>query len=202
MKKCIPLHDRLRKDIAASLKTDLKETNAMALPRITKVIVNSGLNQKKYASKEMQQFIADSIATITGQRPALRKSKKSISNFNIRENMIVGMMVTLRGKRMEHFLDRLIHYALPRIRDFRGLQPKLDGRGNFSIGISDQSIFPELPAPEANKIFGMQVQITTTARSDERGLALLRHMGIPFRRPQKTATSKEKSQKATIAASS
>lgn len=190
MKKFISLHDRLRKDIAASLKKDLKEENTMALPKITKVIVNVGLNQKKYSSKEMQQFIADSIATITGQRPALRKSKKSISNFNIRENMIVGMMATLRGKRMEQFLDRLIHYALPRIRDFRGLQPKLDGHGNFSIGISDQSIFPELPAPEANKIFGMQVQITTNAGTDERGLALLRHMGVPFRRPQKAAAGK------------
>lgn len=181
--KFVPLQQRLKTDIAENLKEELKEKNAHALPRITKMIVNIGLSQKKYSTKDIQQFIAESLATITGQIPAVRRARKSISDFGIRENMIVGMMVTLRGKRMYHFLDRLICYALPRIRDFRGLQPKLDGHGNFAIGIADQSIFPELPAPEANKIFGMQVQITTDARSDARGLALLKQIGMPFRRP-------------------
>lgn len=178
----VPLQKRLKTDIAEALKKELKVTNVNALPRITKVIVSTGLSQKKYSAKDIQQFILESLATITGQRPAVRRAKKSISDFNIRENMIVAMMVTLRGKNMYNFLDRLLHYALPRIRDFRGYPAKLDGRGNFSIGIVDQSIFPELPAPEANKIFGMQIQFTTNAGSDERGLALLKQIGFPFRK--------------------
>ncbi len=179
----VPLKKRLETTIAEALKKELKVTNVNALPRITKVIVNVGLSQNKYSAKDMQAFIADSLATITGQRPAVRRSRKSISDFNIRENMIVGMMITLRGKRMYHFLDRLLSYALPRIRDFRGLTPKLDGHGNYAIGLVDQSIFPELPAPDANKIFGMQIQITTNAGTDARGLALLKQIGVPFKKP-------------------
>jgi large subunit ribosomal protein L5 len=183
----VPLQKRLRTDIADALKKELGEKNVHALPRITKVIVNVGLSTKKYGSKDIQAFIAEQLAIITGQKPAIRKSRLSISNFNIRENMVVGMMVTLRGKAMDNFLDRLLHYVLPRIRDFRGLKPQLDGRGNYAIGIVDQSIFPELPPPEANKIFGMQIQITTNAGTDERGLALLKHIGVPFRKPAKKA---------------
>ena len=181
----VPLHKRLRTDIAEALKKELGEKNVHALPRITKVIVNVGLSTKKYGSKDLQAFINEQLAIITGQKPSIRKSRLSISNFNIRENMVVGTMVTLRGKAMYNFLDRLLHYVLPRIRDFRGLKTQLDGRGNYAIGIVDQSIFPELPPPEANKIFGMQVQITTNAGTDERGLALLKQIGVPFRRPQK-----------------
>jgi large subunit ribosomal protein L5 len=182
-----PLQQRLKTDIAEALKKDLGITNVNALPKLTKVIVNVGLSQKKYSAKDIQAFIAETLATITGQKPSVRRSRMSISNFNIRENMIVGMAVTLRGKNMYNFLDRLLHYALPRIRDFRGLPTKLDGHGNYAIGITDQSIFPELPAPEANKIFGMQIQITTNAGTDERGMALLKQMGVPFRKPTKTA---------------
>jgi large subunit ribosomal protein L5 len=183
MNTFIPLQERLKKTIPEALKKELSVSNVHALPRITKVIVNVGLSQRKYSSKEMHQFIAESLMSITGQKPSPRKSRLSISNFNIRENMIVGMCVTLRGKKMYDFLDRLIAYVFPRIRDFRGLPTKLDGRGNYSIGIVDQSIFPELPAPDANKIFGLQIQITTNAGSDERGLALLKQVGVPFRRP-------------------
>ncbi len=191
--KFVPLQKRLKTDIAEALKVELKVKNIHALPRITKVIVNTGLSQKKYSAKDIQQFILESLSTITGQKPAIRRAKKSISDFNIRENMIVAMMVTLRGKQMYYFLDRLINYALPRIRDFRGYAPKLDGRGNFSIGIVDQSIFPELPAPEANKIFGMQIQITTNAGTDERGLALLKQIGMPFKKaPVKKGTVEKK----------
>jgi large subunit ribosomal protein L5 len=186
------LEKRLKTEIAQALMRELGEKNVNALPRISKVIVNVGLNQKKYSSKDIQQFILESVATITGQRPSIRKSRKSISNFNIRQNMVVGIRVTLRGKRMYNFLDRLIQYALPRIRDFRGLTPKLDGQGNYAIGIVDQSIFPELPAPEANKIFGMQIQITTTAKNDVRGTALLKQIGLPFRRPAKKANVDKK----------
>lgn len=185
----VPLQKRLKTDIAQALKTELKVDNVHALPKLRKVLVNVGLSTKKYGSKEIQQFIGESIATITGQKPSIRKSRMSISNFNIRENMVVGMVVTLRGKRMYNFLDRLIHYALPRIRDFRGLSTKLDGRGNYAIGIVDQSIFPELPPPEANKIFGMQIQITTDAGTDPRGMALLKQMGLPFKRPAPKKTS-------------
>ncbi len=184
----IPLKKRLSTDIALALKQELGLKNVHALPHITKVTVNVGLNQSKYAAKDIQQFIAESVAIITGQKPSIRRARKSISNFNIRENLVVGMMVTLRGNSMYHFLDRLLHYALPRIRDFRGLSTKLDGHGNYAIGITDQSIFPELPAPEAHKIFGMQIQITTNAGTDERGMALLKQIGMPFRRPAKAAT--------------
>lgn len=179
-----PLKKRLSGPIAKSLISELGIKNVHALPKVDKVIVNVGLNQRRFSSKEMQQFIADSVATVTGQRPSFRKSRKSISNFNIREGMIVGLAVTLRGQQMYNFLDRLVHYALPRVRDFRGLPIKLDGRGNYSIGIKDQSIFPELPAPEASKIFGMQIQISTTAKNDEQAIALLKSIGFPFRRKE------------------
>ncbi len=188
----VPLQKRLKTDIAQALKQELKVSNVHALPRLLKVIVSVGLSQKKYSAKDMQQFILESLATITGQKPAVRRARTSISEFNIRENMIVAMMVTLRGKQMYDFLDRLIQYALPRIRDFRGLSTKLDGGGNYAIGIIDQSIFPELPAPEANKIFGMQVQITTNAKTDVRGFALLKQIGLPFKKPAAKKASVEK----------
>lgn len=190
----VPLHKRLKNDgdIVAALKRDLKIDNVNAVPRVVKVIVNVGLNQKKYSAKDIQQYISDTLAIITGQRPSVRRSRLSISNFNIRQKLIVGMAVTLRGKRMYDFLDRVIHYALPRIRDFRGLNTKLDGRGNYAIGIIDHTIFPEVPPPDVNKIFGMQIQITTSARTDERGLKLLQLMGVPFRKPSKSASSVEK----------
>ncbi len=185
-KKFVPLKQRLKTDIAEAMKAELKLQNLHALPRISKVVLNVGLNQRKYSAKDIQQYIADSLAAIACQRPSVRRSRKSISNFNIRENLIVGVSVTLRGDRMYHFLDRLIHYALPRVRDFRGLTPRLDGHGNYAIGLTEQSIFPELPAPEASKLFGLEVQITTTAGSDERGLLLLKHIGLPFKRPPRT----------------
>ncbi len=190
MAKHLPLKERLNTTIADSLMRDLGLKNKMALPRLKKVIVNVGLNQKKYSAKEIQQYIAETIATITGQRPSIRKSRKAVSNFNIREGLVVGMAVTLRGNSMYAFLDRLISYALPRIRDFRGFAPKLDGHGNYAIGITDQSIFPELPPPEANKIFGMQIQITTNAGTDDRGLALLKNMGFPFRKSTQKSIEK------------
>lgn len=194
--KYIPLQKRLRTDIAEALKTELKIDNVNALPRITKVIVNVGLNQGKYSAKDMQAFIGESLATITGQKPSVRRAKKAISNFNIRENLPVGMAITLRGKQMYNFLDRLLHYALPRIRDFRGLPTKLDGHGNYAIGLTDQSIFPELPAVDTHRIFGLQIQITTSATNDVQGMALLKQIGVPFRRPVKTSKDKDVEKKA------
>ena len=174
------LHDRLRGPIAKALRDELKVENIHALPRVTKVIVNVGINKTKMDSKEIHEYIADILKRITGQKPVFRTTRKAISNFKTREGSVVGAMVTLRGKKMEAFLDRLLSYVLPRIRDFRGLPTKLDGRGNYAIGLRDHTIFPEVPSADAGKIFGMQIQMTTTAGSDERGAALFRHMGVPF----------------------
>ena len=174
------LHERLRTDIAAGLKKDLGVENIHALPRLQKIIVNVGINKTKMDSKELHQYITDSLTKITGQKPVLRATRKAISNFKTREGSIVGAMVTLRGRKMEEFLDRLLSYALPRIRDFRGLPTKLDGKGNYAIGLKDHTIFPEIAAADATKIFGLQIQITTTAKDDAQGRALLKQLGMPF----------------------
>jgi large subunit ribosomal protein L5 len=174
------LHDRLRGPILKALQEELKVKNVHAVPRITKVIVNVGINKSKMDSKELHEYIVDILKKITGQKPVMRATRKAISNFKTREGLVVGAMVTLRGKRMEEFLDRLISYVLPRIRDFRGLPNKLDGRGNYAIGLKDHTIFPEVPPADTAKIFGMQIQITTTAGTDERGRALMKQIGMPL----------------------
>jgi large subunit ribosomal protein L5 len=176
----VTLHDRLHGTIATNLKKQLGVENIHALPRLQKVIVNVGINKTKMDSKELHEFIATTLAQITGQKSVFRLAKKAISNFKTREGLVVGAMVTLRGKKMEEFLDRLISYVLPRIRDFRGLPTKMDGRGNYAIGLKDHTIFPELPPIEAGRIFGMQIQVTTTAKNDEHGRALLKEIGMPF----------------------
>ncbi|MDD5103566.1 MAG: 50S ribosomal protein L5 [Candidatus Peribacteraceae bacterium] len=181
MKKYESLHDRLRGPIAAALKKDLNITNVHALPRIEKVTVNVGINRSKMDTKESHEFVAQCLAKITGQKAVLTRSRKAISNFKIREGLVVGAVVTLHGRRMEEFLDRFLSYVLPRIRDFRGVTTKLDGHGNYAIGLKDHSIFPEVPPADAGKIFGVQVQITTTSKTDAPARALLRHMGVPFR---------------------
>ncbi|PIR48415.1 50S ribosomal protein L5 [Candidatus Peregrinibacteria bacterium CG10_big_fil_rev_8_21_14_0_10_55_24] len=181
------LHDRLRGPIAAELKKELKIANTYALPRLEKVVVNVGINRSKMDRSELHEYIEQSLAAITGQKPVFTRSRKAISNFKTRKGLVVGAMVTLRGRHMEEFLDRLIGYILPRIRDFRGLPTKLDGHGNYAIGIRDHSIFPEVPLPDAKDIFGLQVQITTTAKNDEEAQALLKHIGMPFRPEKKDA---------------
>lgn len=184
------LHDRLRGPIAKALQQELKVKNMHALPRLKKIIVNVGINKTKMDSKEIHEYVGECLKKITGQKPIFTVAKKAISNFKTREGIIVGAVVTLRGKRMEEFLDRLVSYILPRIRDFRGLPTKLDGHGNYAIGLRDQSIFPELPPPEAGRIFGMQIQITTTAGRDDYARALLKQIGMPFVRDrEKKATS-------------
>lgn len=186
----ISLHDRLRGPIAEALRKDLKIDNVHALPRVTKVVVNVGLNKAKMDSKELHEYIANTLAIITGQKPVFRTTNKAISNFKTREGSIVGVMVTLRGKRMEAFLDRLISYVLPRIRDFRGLPTKLDGNGNYAIGLRDQTIFPEVPSADVTKVFGMQIQLTTNAKRDDHARILLKHMGMPFAPERKTERKK------------
>ncbi len=176
----VTLHDRLRGPIRTALKTKLQTENIHALPRITKIIVNVGINKSKMDSKEMQEYIGETLKRITGQKPIYRATRKAISNFKTRAGLVVGAMVTLRGRKMEEFLDRLVSYILPRIRDFRGLPGKLDGRGNYALGLNDHTIFPEVPPVEAQKIFGLQIQITTNAGTDEAGRALLKEIGMPF----------------------
>jgi len=181
--KFISLHDRLRGPVREKLQEKLKVQNIHALPQITKVIVNVGINREKMEGKEVLDYVEESLKRITGQKPALRTAKKAISNFKIREGLVVGAMVTLRGKRMEAFLDKLLHIALPRVRDFRGVTSKLDGNGNYSLGMKEHTVFPEVPPPsDANKIFGMQVTFTTTAKTDAEAKALLEAIGVPFRK--------------------
>ncbi len=180
------LHDRLRGPIATTLKKELGITNVHALPRLKKVIVNVGINRSKMEGKEMQEYIVDSLMRITGQKPVLRLSKKAISNFKIRKGLVVGAMVTLRGAKMEAFLDRLVSYVLPRIRDFRGLPTKLDGQGNYAIGLKEHTMFPEIPTADLQKTFGLQIQITTDAKDDNQARHLLKLIGIPFRPDRKT----------------
>jgi large subunit ribosomal protein L5 len=175
------LHDRLRGPIRDALKTELKITNAMALPRIEKVIVNVGINKSKMDSKELHEYIGESLGRITGAKPVFTRARIAISNFKTRKGLVVGAKVTLRGKRMEEFLDRLVSIALPRIRDFRGLPTRLDGHGNYAIGLKDHTIFPEIAPPEASKIFGMQIQISLRNANDASAAALLKHVGMPFK---------------------
>jgi large subunit ribosomal protein L5 len=175
------LHDRLRGPISEALKKELGVKNVHALPKITKVIVNVGINRSKFEGKETQQYIGEALQMITGQKPVFRGARKAISNFKVRQGLIVGAVVTLRGKRMEEFVDRLVSYVLPRIRDFRGIPSKFDGHGNYALGLKDHSVFPEIPSEDFQKTFGLQIQVSTNATSDEAGKALLKQVGFPFR---------------------
>ncbi|HAI98994.1 TPA: 50S ribosomal protein L5 [Candidatus Peribacteria bacterium] len=186
----LTLHDRLRGPIAEALKKDLKIGNVHALPKIVKVVVNVGINRSKMEGKEMREYIGSCLAKITGQKAVFTLARKAISNFKTRENMVVGAMVTLHGRKMEEFLDRLLSYSIPRIRDFRGLPGKLDGHGSYSIGIRDHSIFPEIPPPDVKQMFGLQVLIATNTHEDEHARALLKHMGMPFQPERKHAEAK------------
>lgn len=182
----VSLHDRLRGPIVSALQKDLGVDNMHALPHLEKVIVNVGINRSTMEGKEIVDHIAGVLGKITGQKPAFCPSRKSIANFKIRQGMIVGAMVTLRGRRMEAFLDRLVSFVFPRIRDFRGLLPRFDGRGNYAVGLSEYSVFPEVPPPaDARQLFGMQVQICIKASDDRGARALLHAIGFPFRSERK-----------------
>lgn len=193
--KYATLHDRLRGPILAAVQKDLGIKNVNQAPRIEKVTVNVGINKSKMDSKEKRAYIEEMFMSITGQKPVFTKARIAISNFKTREGMIVGAKVTLRGKNMEYFLDRFISFSIPRIRDFRGLPKKLDGQGNYSIGLKDHSIFPEVPAPDAGQIFSMQIVITTTAKNDEEGMALMKSIGMPFKRNEAEDAARLKEEK-------
>ena len=174
------LKERYDREIRAQLKDELGLSSIMQVPRIQKITLNMGVGEAKTESKALDSAIEE-LTTITGQRAQVRRARKSIAQFKIREGMPIGAKVTLRGARMYEFLDRLVSIALPRIRDFRGLSPRsFDGRGNYSIGIREQIIFPEINNDDVSTIRGLDVTITTTAETDEAALALLRGLGLPF----------------------
>jgi len=170
-----------RKDVVPKLKEKFRYTNPMQVPKLEKVIINMGLGEAIENIKILDSA-AEEIGIITGQKAVITKARKSISNFKLRAGVPIGMKVTLRRDRMYHFLDKLIAVALPRMRDFKGVSPKgFDGRGNYTLGIKEQIIFPEINYDKIDKIKGMNITIVTTARTDEEGLELLRLLGMPFR---------------------
>jgi large subunit ribosomal protein L5 len=174
------LKERYEHEVREQLKEELGLSSVMQVPRITKVTLNMGVGEAKTDAKALDSAM-DELATIAGQRPQVRRARKSIAGFKVREGMPVGTRVTLRGARMWEFLDRLVSIALPRIRDFRGLDPgSFDGRGNFSLGIREQIIFPEINYDDIGQVRGLDVAITTTAETDEQAEALLRGLGLPF----------------------
>lgn len=176
------LLDRYKTEILPALKEELEIANVMAVPQLSKVVVSMGVGSA-VAEKRRLELAAKDLSTITGQKPAVCKARKSVSNFKVRAGMPTGLKVTLRGLRMYEFLDRLINVAIPRIRDFRGLNPQgFDGFGNYSLGINEQTIFPEIDAAAVEWPQGMNVTIVTTASNDRHARALLVKLGMPFRR--------------------
>lgn len=175
------LRAHYQKSVVPALVKEFGYKNVMAVPKIQKVSVNIGLGEATQNPKLMDGAVNE-LSAIAGQKPVVTKAKKSIAAFKLREGMSIGAMVTLRGDRMYEFLDRLMNVALPRVRDFRGVSQKsFDGRGNYTLGVRDQLIFPEIDYNKVEKIKGMNISITTSAKTDAEGLALLRHMGMPFR---------------------
>jgi large subunit ribosomal protein L5 len=175
------LKERYQQDVVPALKKEFGYSNAMAVPKIEKVVVNMGLGEATSNVKIIDTG-ADELGRITGQKPVTRRSKKSIAQFKVRKGQPVGTMVTLRGTRMWEFLDRLMNIALPRVRDFKGVSPKgFDGRGNYTLGLRDQLLFPEIDYMKVDKARGMNVSVVTTAKTDEEARKLLQFMGMPFR---------------------
>jgi large subunit ribosomal protein L5 len=175
------LKTRYEQELRSALKDELEVSSIMQVPHIEKITVNMGVGEAKTNAKALDSAVEE-LTTITGQRAQITRAKKSIAGFKIREGMPIGTKATLRGVRMYEFLDRLVSIALPRIRDFRGLSPaSFDGRGNYSIGIREQIIFPEINYDDIQEVRGLDVVITTSAKTDEEGLALLRGLGLPFR---------------------
>ena len=176
------LQQYYREQVVPRLRAELKIDNLMQVPRISKITVNMGVGEAVADKKVMDAALAD-LTKITGQKPLITKSRKAIASFKIRAGLAVGAKVTLRGKRMYEFLDRLINIAMPRIRDFRGVSPRaFDGQGNYSLGVKEQIIFPEIQYDQIDQVRGMDITITTTARDDRHGRALLEAFNFPFRR--------------------
>ncbi len=176
------LQERYQNEVVPALQKSFSYRNVMEVPRIQKVVVNIGLGEAMGNPKALEAAVAD-LTTITGQKPILTKARKSIANFKLREGVIIGAKVTLRGNRMWAFLDRLMNVALPRVRDFRGVSPDaFDGRGNYTLGLRDQLIFPEIEYDKIDKLRGMEITVVTTAGNDEHSREMLRFLGMPFRK--------------------
>jgi large subunit ribosomal protein L5 len=175
------LKEKYQKEVVPALQKEFGYKNVMAVPRIEKVVVNMGLGEAT-ANAKLIDTGADEVARITGQKPVTRRAKKSIAAFKVRKGMPIATMVTLRGERMWEFLDRLMNIALPRVRDFKGVSPRgFDGRGNYTLGLRDQLLFPEIDYMKVDKARGMNVSVVTTARTDEEARKLLQFIGMPFR---------------------
>lgn len=175
------LKQRYRDEVVAQLREQFGYGNPMQVPRLVKVVINMGVGDAARDAKLIEGAVRD-LATISGQKPQIRRARKSIAQFKLREGMPIGTKVTLRGNQMWEFLDRLTSVALPRIRDFRGINPDgFDGRGNYNLGLREHTIFPEIDYDRVENVMGLNVTITTSAETDEEGRALLRHLGMPFR---------------------
>lgn len=176
------MQERYQNEAVPALRKTFNYRNVMEIPRIEKVVINIGLGEAMDDSKALEAALTD-LTTIAGQKPIQTKARKSIANFKLREGRIIGSKVTLRGIRMWSFLDRLLNVALPRVRDFRGVSPNsFDGRGNYTLGLRDQLIFPEIEYDKIDKLRGMEITIVTTAKNDEHSRELLRFLGMPFRK--------------------
>ncbi|NTU78269.1 MAG: 50S ribosomal protein L5 [Chloroflexales bacterium] len=177
----VRLREKFQKEIVPALMQEFKFTSIMQVPRLTKIVVNVGVGEAVQNSKALDAAVGD-ITTITGQKPVITKARKSIASFKLREGMPIGVMVTLRSERMYDFYDRLVHLALPRIRDFRGVSRRsFDGRGNYSLGLREQIVFPDIDYDKIDKLRGLEVVIVTTATDDAQAYALLKRLGMPFR---------------------
>ncbi len=175
------LKERYQKEVIPALKKEFNYSNLMAVPRLRKIVLNMGLGEAIQNAKLLDSA-TNELGQIAGQKPVITRAKKSIANFKLRKNMPIGATVTLRGDRMYEFFDRLANVALPRVRDFRGLSTRaFDGRGNYTLGLRDQLVFPEIDYSKVDKVKGMNISIVTDARTDSEALALLRHLGMPFR---------------------
>ena len=178
------LKTNYREQIVPALMKEFGYKSIMQVPRLQKIVVNQGMGQA-VADKKLIEVAAEELSLITGQKAVTTKSRKDISNFKLRKGMPIGAMVTLRSDRMYEFLERLIAVALPRIRDFKGINEKFDGKGNYTLGVAEQIIFPEIDIDKITKIFGMEITFVTSAKSDEEAYALLREFGLPFKNAKK-----------------
>jgi large subunit ribosomal protein L5 len=174
------LKERYRTDIVPAMREQFGYKNVMQVPKVTKVTLNMGIGEGTHDAKALEEA-AVQLGQITGQKAQMRRARKSVANFKLRAGMPVGLRVTLRGDRMYEMLDRLMSVALPRIRDFRGVAPSFDGQGNYNLGVKEQIIFPEIDYDKIDRVRGLDIAITTTARTDDEGRALLKYMGMPFR---------------------
>jgi len=184
MKYTPNLKTKYREEVIPALMKEFSYKTVMQVPKLEKIVINQGVGQA-VADKKMVETALNELAAITGQKALATKSKKDISNFKLRKDVAIGVKVTLRQERMYEFLERLINASLPRIRDFKGINNKMDGRGNYTLGITEQIIFPEIDIDKISKLFGMEISFVTTAKTDEEGLSLLREFGLPFKSSKK-----------------